>query len=70
MFHNWKLNNHINRSKERALRIVYQDYNLTFDELFGKHDSFKIHELNYYLLKYLKLKWNLLSKSWMKFLTL
>ena len=32
MFDNRKLNNHINRIHERALRIVYQDYNSTFDE--------------------------------------
>ena len=30
MFHSPKLNNHINRIHERALRTVYQDHNSTF----------------------------------------
>ena len=46
MFHNRKLNNHINRIHERALRIVYQDLNLTFDELLTKDGSFKLHDRN------------------------
>ena len=33
MFHNRKLNNHINRINERALTNVCQDHNSTFDEL-------------------------------------
>ena len=33
MFENQKLNNHINRIHERALSIVYQDHNSTFDGL-------------------------------------
>ena len=33
MFQNQKLNNHINRIHERALSIVYQDHNSTFDGL-------------------------------------
>ena len=43
-FHNRKLNNHINRIHERALRIVYQGHNLTFNELLAKDGSFKIHD--------------------------
>ena len=35
-FCNRKLNNHINRVHGRALRIVYQDHNSTFDELLKK----------------------------------
>ena len=31
MFYDQKLNNHINHIHERALRIVYQNQNLTFD---------------------------------------
>ena len=46
MFHNQKLNSYINRIHERALRIVYQDHNPTFDELLTKGGSFKIHERN------------------------
>ena len=46
MFHNRKLNNHINRIHERALRIVYHDHNLTFGKLLAKGGSFKIHDRN------------------------
>ena len=46
MFHNRKLNNHINRIHERALRIAYQDHNSTFNELLAKDGSFKIHDRN------------------------
>ena len=67
MFHNRKLNNHINQIHERTLKIAYQDHNSKFNELYAKYGTFKIHDPN---LKYLKLKWSLLSKSWMKFLTL
>ena len=43
MFHNRKLNNYINRIHERALKVVYQDHNSTFEELLAKDSSFKIH---------------------------
>ena len=46
MFHNCKLNNHINRIHERALRIAYQDRNSAFNELLAKDGSFKIHDRN------------------------
>ena len=46
MFHNRKLNNHINRIRERAFRIVYQDSNSKFEELLAKHGSFKTHGRN------------------------
>ena len=46
MFHNRKLNNHINRIHERALRIVYQDHNSTFEELLTENGSFKNHDRN------------------------
>ena len=46
MFHNRKLNNHINRIYERALKIVYQDHNSTFEELLAKDGSFKFHDNN------------------------
>ena len=44
MFQQRKLNNHINRIHERALRIVYQDHNSTFEKLLSKDSSFKIHD--------------------------
>ena len=46
MFHNRKLNNHINRIHESVLRIAYQDHNSTFNELFAKDGSFRIHDRN------------------------
>ena len=46
MFHNRKLNSHINRIHERALRTAYQDHNSTFNELLTKEGSFKIHDRN------------------------
>ena len=44
MFHSRKLNNHANR--KRALKIVYQDDNSTFEELLEKYVSFEIHDHN------------------------
>ena len=46
MFHSRKLNNIINRIHERALRIAYNDYNTSFEELLIKDNSFTIHERN------------------------
>ena len=46
MFHNRKLNKHINRIHEKSLRIAYQDHNSRFNELLAKEDSFKIHDHN------------------------
>ena len=39
---NWK----INRLHERALRIVYYDYESTFEELLKKDNAFTIHQRN------------------------
>ena len=50
MFHSRKLNNQINQVHERALRLIYKDNNLTFDELLIKDKSFTIHERNLQLL--------------------
>ena len=36
-------NNKINKLHERALRIVYDDYNSKFEELLTKDGSFTIH---------------------------
>lgn len=46
MFHNRFLDNKINKLHERALRIVYKDENLTFQELLGKDRSVTIHHKN------------------------
>ena len=50
MFHNRNLSNHINHIHERALRILYQDHNSTFEELLAKDGSFKIHDRNLQIL--------------------
>ena len=39
MFHSRKMNNRINNLLERALRVVYRDYNATFSELLSKDES-------------------------------
>ena len=46
MCHSRSLNSRINRINERALRIVYKDYNLSFDSLLEKSGSVKIHHRN------------------------
>ena len=46
MFHSRTLNNKINRMHERALRLVYDDENLTFKELLDLDDSVTVHHNN------------------------
>ena len=46
MFHSRTLNNKINRLHERALRLVYSDYKLSFCGLLEKDKSFSIHDKN------------------------
>ena len=46
MFHNRTLNHKINKLHERALRIVYRNDNLTFQELLDKDNSVTIHYQN------------------------
>ena len=46
MFHSRKMNHRINKLHERALRVVYKDESLTFDELLQKDGGFTIHERN------------------------
>ena len=41
MFHTQSLNNRINSIHEKALRIIYQDYNSSFSELVRKDNSTK-----------------------------
>ena len=46
MFHSRKLNHRITKIHERALRIVYNDQQCTFEELLERDNSFTIHERN------------------------
>ena len=46
MFHSRKLNKRINSLHERALRVVYKDDELTFEQLLEKDNSFTVHERN------------------------
>ena len=43
MFCSRSANNKINKLHERALRIVYDDYNSKFEELLTKDGSFTTH---------------------------
>ena len=46
MFYSRQTNNKINHLHERALRLVYNDYYSTFEELLEKDGSFTIHHYN------------------------
>ena len=46
MFYSRTLNNRTNKLHERALRLVYKDTHLTFNELLRKDNSFTIHHRN------------------------
>ena len=50
MFHGRITNTKINRIHERALRLIYDDYISTFEELLDKDGSFSIHHRNLQLL--------------------
>ena len=50
MFHSRRLNNRIDHIHERALKIIYQDYNSSFKELLRKDSSLTIHQRNLKLL--------------------
>ena len=50
MLHSRKINNRVNSLHERALRVVYRDYNATFSELLSKDKSVTIHQRNLQLL--------------------
>ena len=69
MFHSRTLNNRINRLHERALRLVYKEPILTFEELLRKDNSFTIHHRNLQKLatEMYKIK-NDLSPTLMKFI--
>ena len=46
MFHSRKMHHRINKLHERALRVVYKDDNLTFEQLLEKDEAVTIHERN------------------------
>ena len=46
MFCNRTLNARINRIHERALRIVYNDYDSSFVDLLARDNAFTIHHRN------------------------
>ena len=46
MFHSRKLNNRINNIHERILRIVFRDYESTFQQLLKQNKSVSIHQGN------------------------
>ena len=46
MFHSRKLNHKINHIRERALRLVYNDYTSTFENLLLLDESVSIHHRN------------------------
>ena len=46
MFHSRSLNNRINRLHERALRFVYKDPTLSFEDLLQRDNTFTIHHRN------------------------
>ena len=46
MFHGRRANSNINHIRERALRIVYKNNVLSFEELLELDKSFKIHHRN------------------------
>ena len=46
MFYSRNTDNKINLLHERALRLVYDDYELPFDKLLEKDSSFTIHHCN------------------------
>ena len=46
MLHSRKVNSKINHLQERSLRIIYNDYITSFEDLLKKDNSFKIHHKN------------------------
>ena len=46
MFHSRKLNVRINRFHERALQVVYKDFDSTFEELLRKDSFTTLHQQN------------------------
>ena len=46
MFHSRKLNHRTNKMHERALRIVYNDHQYTFEKLFERDNTLTFNERN------------------------
>ena len=46
IFHSRKVNSKINHLQERSLRIVYNNYITSFEDLLKKDSSFNIHHKN------------------------
>ena len=61
MFCSRGANNRINKLHERALRLVYDDYETSFSDLLAIDGSFTVHHTNYQtlLLEIYKIKHNL-----------
>ena len=50
MFHNRSTDSGVNRLHERALRIVYNDFQCAFEDPLLKNNSFSIHHQNIQIL--------------------
>ena len=46
MFHSRELNNRINRHRKRALKLIYNDFTTSLEQLLDKDNSFTIHQQN------------------------
>ena len=46
MFHSRQINHKTNKPYEKALRIVYKDHFLLFEELLSKDKSVTVHQRN------------------------
>ena len=64
MFHSRQLNNRINKTKERALRLVSKDNKLTFNDFFKLDNSVTIYQRNLQILatEIFKVKNSLMSE--------
>ena len=71
MCHSRDLNHKINKLHERALRVVYKNKDLTFEELLEMDESFTIHERNLQKLatEMYKVKHNLCPKPFQEIFT-
>ena len=71
MCHSRGLNQRINKLHERALRVVYKNSKLTFEQLLEKDESFTIHERNLQKLaiEMYKVKHNLCPKLFQELFT-
>ena len=71
MFCSRSLNNKINKLQERALRILYKDYESSFEDLLEKDNTDKIHDRNIKLLakEVYKVENNILPNALGSFIT-